>query len=50
MDLKPKGGGLIWEIFGPLYYTLWSLWPKGGGSSDPPDTPGYGPELHYCIA
>ena len=34
---KGGGGGLIGGKSGPLYYTLWSLWPKGG-SSDPPAT------------
>ena len=38
MGLKPKGG-LILKKFGALYYTLWSLWPKGGGVP-----PGYGPD------
>ena len=51
MDLKPKrGGGLIWEKCGPLYYTLWSLWPNGGGvfgppRPPPPPPPGYGPAI-----
>ena len=40
VDLKPKGGGgLIWEKRGPLYYTLWSLWPNGGGGGVEPPTP-----------
>ena len=43
MDLKPKGG-LIFEECGPLYYTLWSLWPKGG-PSDPQTPP---PPLRAC--
>ena len=40
VDLKPKGGGggLIWEKGGLLYYTLWSLWHKGG-LRPPPQTP-----------
>ena len=38
VDLKPKGG-LIWEKGGPLYYTLWSLWPKGGSLGPPDQTP-----------
>ena len=37
LDLKPKGG-LIRGKSGPLYTTLWSLWPKGG-PSDPQTSP-----------
>ena len=45
--LSLRGGG-----GGPLYYTLWSLWPKGGGgSSDPPDPPpGYGPGKYVHVS
>ena len=31
--------GLIRGKSGPLYTTLWSLWPKGGGPSDPQTSP-----------
>ena len=50
VDLKPKGG-LIWGKSGPLYYTLWSLWPKGGGVFGPPPIPppGYGPAIIHTI-
>ena len=40
LSLKKGGGGLIWEKCGPLYYTLWSLCPKGEGRVfGPPQTP-----------
>ena len=41
VDLKPKGG-LIWEKSGLLYYTLWSLYPKGGLRPPPPPPPATG--------
>ena len=39
--------GLIWGKSEPLYYTLWSLWPKGGGlrTPRPPPPPGYWPDV-----
>ena len=56
MDLKPKGGGgRNWKKCGPLYYTLWSLWPKEGSSDPPPPPPdthphGYGPVFVCSIS
>ena len=45
MDLKPRGGGSHFGKMWTSYYTIWSLWPKGG-SSDPQTPPGYGPVLY----
>ena len=48
--LSLRGGGLILEKCGPLYYTSYgsSFCPKAkGGGRQPPPPPGYGPDLHH---